>query len=241
MNPALTEQLYVGGELELFDRADQWKQYWISRLRPWIGRSVLEVGAGLGANTVRLRTGEERRWACLEPDPRLVDTLRSRVSEHAACRDCEIYPTTTGGLELAATFDTVLYIDVLEHIEDDGGELRRAAELLGPGGHLIVLSPAHQWLFSEFDRSIGHYRRYTTGMLRALTPDSLRLARAFYLDSVGLLASAANRFLLRQALPNARQLGFWDRCMVPCSRWLDPLTGFQLGKSVVAIWERTSS
>jgi hypothetical protein len=63
--------------------------------------------------------------------------------------------------------------------------------------------------------------------------------KAFYLDSVGLLASAANRLLLKQSLPTARQIQVWDNFMVPCSRLLDPLTGYLAGKSVVAVWERS--
>ena len=60
---------YVGGELDLFAQAQRWKDYWISRLRPFIAGSVLEVGAGIGANTVLLRTQSQARWLCLEPDP----------------------------------------------------------------------------------------------------------------------------------------------------------------------------
>ena len=100
-----------------------------------------------------------------------------------------------------------------------------------------MLSPAHGWLFSPFDHAIGHCRRYTKRMLRKLTATNLNVACAFYLDSVGLLASAANRVLLRQSMPRAGQLRVWDNCMVPCSRVLDALTAYRFGKSVVCIWE----
>src|SRR6185503_3856669 len=126
------------------------------------------------------------------------------------------------------SFDTILYIDVLEHIEDDRRELERAACRLKPGGRIIVLSPAHGWLYSPFDKAIGHCRRYTTTMLRELTPPALRIEKAFYLDSVGLLASSANRLLLKQSMPRPKQLKVWDKLMVPCSRLLDPITGHRL-------------
>ena len=137
-------------------------------------------------------------------------------------------------------FDTILYIDVLEHIDDDGGELQRAAGHLAPGGHLVVLSPAHRWLFSPFDAAIGHFRRYTARDLEALTPAGVERVRTFYLDSVGMLASAANRMFLRQSMPNANQIHCWDNWMIPCSRWVDQLTGYRLGKSVVGIWRKSS-
>ena len=60
----------------------------------------------------------------------------------------------------AAPFDTILYVDVLEHIADDAAELARARRLLTPEGNLVVLAPAHQSLFSPFDAAVGHYRRY---------------------------------------------------------------------------------
>ena len=234
----MSDHTYVGGELELFARAQNWKRYWISRLRPWLGRRVLEVGAGMGANTLLLRTGAEQRWVCLEPDPQLVAKLKESLARSSFTPNSETCIGVVSSLPAQEMFDTILYIDVLEHIEDDRGELARAAEHLEPGGNIIVLAPAHNWLFSEFDRSIGHYRRYTAPMLAALTPSALQPVKSFYLDSVGLLASAANRFILSQALPNVGQIKFWDKVLVPCSRVLDVLTAGRLGKSVVAVWRK---
>lgn len=228
---------YIGGELELFSGAHRWKRYWISKLRQYITGNVLEIGAGIGSNTLFLRNGSESRWICLEPDAELADTLRERIADSPGCRDSEVRVGTIRSLLPNETFDTVLYIDVLEHIEDDTGELKAAAAHLNHGGRLVVMGPAHSWLFSEFDRAIGHYRRYTTRTLSKLTPEGTRLIRSFYLDSVGLLASAANRFALRQPLPKPEQLSFWDRFMIPISRVVDPVTGYRLGKSVVCVWD----
>jgi hypothetical protein len=118
--------------------------------------------------------------------------------------------------------------------------LDQQAMHLRPGGHLIVLAPAHGWLFSRFDRSIGHFRRYSARQLGELTPAGLGLVRSHYLDSVGLLASAANRLALRQSLPTARQIRFWDRVLVPLSRVIDPITWHRVGKSVLCVWTRRS-
>ena len=234
----MSEQTYIGGELELFARAQHWKAYWISQLRPYVRGAVLEVGAGIGANTLILRGDAAGPWVCLEPDPVLVARLKENLAGSPSGRDSEVRLGTIAALAPAEKFDTILYIDVLEHLEDDGEELDRAAAHLNAGGRIIALSPAHGWLFSEFDRSIGHHRRYTAAMLEALTPAELEVERAFYLDSVGLLASAANRFFLHQSLPNARQIRVWDDFMVPCSRFIDPLSAHCLGKSVVCVWRR---
>jgi hypothetical protein len=139
-------------------------------------------------------------------------------------------------LEPAQHFDTVLYIDVLEHIQDDGRELNRAALHLNPGGSLIVLVPAHQSLFTPFDRFIGHFRRYNAASLRACSPAGLKLEKLLYLDSVGLCASIGNKLLLRQSMPSRRQILIWDSVMVPLSRWFDPILGHRLGRSLLAVW-----
>ena len=233
----MSEHTYVGCELELFAQAHHWKAYWASRLRSYIRGSVLEVGAGMGANTLLLRNGAQGRWLCLEPDPQLVAALHRKLAAPSNSQAPEVRTGTVASLETAEVFDTILYIDVLEHIEQDRAELEQAAKHLAQGGRLIALSPAHEWLFSRFDEAIGHYRRYTARDLEALTPSNLRVVKSFYLDSVGLLASAANRFLLHQSLPNAQQIHWWDRMMVPCSRILDPLTGYRLGKSAICVWE----
>ena len=230
---------YVGNELELFAHARNWKQYWSSVVGPCLRGGVLEVGAGLGANTKLLRSHATnvRRWVCLEPDSRLLEQLRASL---AGSGNIEPQLGTVESLPAGEQFDAILYIDVLEHIQDDAAEIRRAAVHLRKGGHLIVLSPAHPWLFSPFDRAIGHYRRYTRKSLAAVAAGvgTLRLERCWYLDGCGLFASAANRVLLRQSLPTVSQILFWDRMLVPMSRFVDPVLLHRFGKSVLAIWKR---
>ena len=138
----------------------------------------------------------------------------------------------------ADRFDTIVYIDVLEHIGNDREELIAAARMLRPGGRIIVLAPAHQRLFTPFDAAIGHFRRYNRRVLREISPPGLRLEQLRYLDSAGLLLSAANLLLLRRSMPAKSQLAFWDRCIIPVSRVLDPCFCGALGKSILGIWRR---
>jgi hypothetical protein len=117
--------------------------------------------------------------------------------------------------------------------------MRQALLRLKTGGKIIVLAPAHPWLFSEFDRKIGHYRRYTKSSLRDCTPPGARLLELYYLDVIGLFASAANRLLLHQSMPTYQQIEFWDRWLVTSSRFIDPLVGFLAGKTVMGVWVKT--
>jgi len=228
---------YIGTELDLFAAVRNWKAYWSAQVRPFLKGDVLEVGAGIGSNTGLLDPGGEGRWVCLEPDPDLAAGLRGNV---AVINGRRKYDTACGTLESlnGQQFDSILYIDVLEHIENDAEELHRAAAHLRPGGSLIVLSPAHQSLFSPFDAEIGHFRRYSRAMVRKISPAGLRLVRVRYLDSAGIAASAANVLLLHQTMPTKAQLHFWDRWMVPVSRVLDRLFLYSVGKSIVAVWQK---
>lgn len=230
---------YVGSELELFEAAVTWKSYVRDQIAPHLGPVVIEVGAGIGSTTRALITGRHERWTCLEPDPEMAARIERSVAEGTLPAFCEAATGTLSGHETAAEpVDAILYIDVLEHIENDAEEVRLASRLLRPGGRLVVLAPAHQWLYSPFDEAIGHHRRYSRSSLSALTCEGLRLTTLRSLDAIGLLASAGNRFLLRDAHPTAAQIRIWDRVLVRASRVVDPVLGYRLGKSVLAVWER---
>lgn len=223
-------QHYQGGELDLFAAATCWKRYVGETLAPHIAGRVAEIGAGIGGNIRFLLNDRVTHWLAVEPDPALAARLGPGVDPRCSARCGSL-----ADLDPGSRFDTILYIDVLEHIADDRGEFAHAAALLAPGGRLIVLAPAHGWLFSAFDAAIGHHRRYNRRSLLARTASTLP-GETFYLDSVGLLASLANRLLLRQSLPTPRQIAFWDGVLVPLSRRLDPLLGRRAGKTVVGIW-----
>src|SRR5579864_1002826 len=190
---------YAGSELALFEKAVHWKRYWRARIAPLVHGDVLETGAGIGANTRLLADLPYRSWTCLEPDAALAAQIELPTGLHRKI---------TGTIaDLTESFDTIIYIDVLEHIEDDAA-------------------------------AMGHFRRYSRASLRNAAPAGLRESKIIYLDAAGLLASAANRLLLRQAMPTERQILAWDRLMIPISRAIDPLFGHRLGKSVLGVWQR---
>jgi hypothetical protein len=234
----VTEREYAGGELELFSAAVHWKQYLASHISPFLGRRVAEIGAGLGATAEILCAQDRDRWVCLEPDVTLAREIESRIARKALPPYCEVIVGTLENLPPDERVDTVLYVDVLEHIEDDRAEVRAAIERLAVGGQLVVLAPAHSWLFTPFDLQVGHYRRYTKRTLEGLMPPTMRRQTLRYLDALGMAASAVNRVLLRQSLPTPRQIRLWDGLLVPCSRAVDPLLNYTIGKSVFGVWRR---
>jgi 2-polyprenyl-3-methyl-5-hydroxy-6-metoxy-1,4-benzoquinol methylase len=227
---------YVGTELDVFAHARNWKAYLRDVASPYLRGDVLEVGGGIGETTCAFLSEAQASWTALEPDVRLASRLQKRVS--SLPRDVRVVAGTIAALHTGPLFDCIVYIDVLEHIERDRDELEAAADRLKPGGTIVVLSPAHQALFTPFDEAIGHYRRYNHRQLAELTPAGTRLIRLRYLDSVGLILSLGNRLLLRSASPTVKQVVFWDRFCIPAARRTDPLFAWRLGKSILAVWQR---
>jgi protein-L-isoaspartate O-methyltransferase len=124
---------YVWPELGLFAEAKRWKAYWASEVAPFLGQTVLEVGAGLGANTAVLCGSRHTRWVCLEPDESMARALLAKEGAGQLPPVCSMVRGTVETLPGDDLFDGILYADVLEYTDDDRAELARAALHLGPG------------------------------------------------------------------------------------------------------------
>lgn len=227
---------YQGDELVLFQYAKNWKKYFSKQIAPYINGHVLEAGAGIGSTTLLLNNGTPAKWLLMEPDKEMSAILETMISAKKLAGNCKIQTGTID--QLTEKFDSILYIDVLEHIESDREEINKAAALLNDGGHLIVLSPAFQFLYNPFDKAIGHYRRYNKKMLRQLTPETLKLLNCKYYDSAGYFAALVNKLLLRQKYPTIKQVLFWDRWIIPVSRITDKLLFNSFGKSIISVWKK---
>lgn len=228
---------YEGSELETFAKAVNWKKYYVSFLKPYIKGHVLEVGAGIGGTTVFMCDGSQTSWICLEPDDKLSKQITQKIKKKQLPGCCKLFTGMLSDMPKKRQFDSILYIDVIEHIENDSKELQLAVKYLKPKGFLIIVVPAHQWLYSPFDKSIGHYRRYNKKMLKSVIPAGLEQKKLIYLDSAGLLASSSNK-ILKQDYPTERQVLFWDRVIVSISKFTDKIFRYLLGKEVIGIWQK---
>jgi 2-polyprenyl-3-methyl-5-hydroxy-6-metoxy-1,4-benzoquinol methylase len=137
---------YVGHELDIFAHARNWKSYWTSRIRRYVHGDVLEVGAGIGANTNQLQNSDVKRWVCLEPDPMLASQLSKSVG---GLGHCSVQVGTVSKIT-GQSFDSILYIDVLEHIEQD------LARSISPSATSGVIRRKH---YSRAARGNSSFRR----------------------------------------------------------------------------------
>jgi SAM-dependent methyltransferase len=132
-------------------------------------------------------------------------------------------------------FDSVVYVNVLEHIEDDRAELALAHRALRPGGHLLVYVPALSFLYSDLDRSVGHFRRYQKKQLVGLARQSgFTVVSARYFDMLGILPWFVVYVLLKKTI-RPGDVSLYDRLVVPVMRSLEGIIAPPIGKNLLLI------
>jgi SAM-dependent methyltransferase len=203
--------------LRRMDFARNYNRWLLARAQPFLGRRVLDAGAGSGTFTDRL--ADEHEVVALEPEPAFAEALRARYDGRQNVTVVEGDAT-----ELDSTsncFDSVVCFNLLEHVADHESILARFRSVLVPGGSLLLVVPAHPALFGSMDRTVGHVRRYTRaqvdGVLRnaGFVPAEVRYVNP--IGAVGWLVFA--RFLRRTYVPEG-PLRLYDR-FVPLLRLLD--------------------
>lgn len=228
-----TADAELAATLDNLDGADNYAGWIFELIEPHLGDEVLEVGAGHGTFTEMLAR-KAKRVVASDISERCVGRLRDRFSADSSVE------VLHGSIDSAATngpFDSVILINVLEHIEDDDGALRElAGSLLKPGGRVVLWVPAFSLLYSDFDRKIGHYRRYGMSALRTQLSDAgYDVQDIRYVNAVGAIAWLMFARILRRTPTNGTLVKVFDKYFVPVlnrieRRWRPPF-----GQSVLAV------
>lgn len=226
---------YAGHDLEAMTAAVRYHRWIIEEISPFVGRRVAEIGAGVGSVAELLLSAipSPERLTLVEPSPAMFRTLSRRF------RGVPGVVCLNGTLaELVEPVDTLLYLNVLEHVKDDAAEVKRAAVTLTPGGHLILFVPALSCLYSKFDRSIGHYRRYGMRELKKIVVEGgFDIVSARYFDIVGIIP-----WYLLFVVMGKRGLGgsvsLYDRIVVPVMRRVEKLFTPPVGKNILLVGRR---
>lgn len=224
--------------LDALECAPRFNQWMYESVRPWLGRRVAELGAGKGNLSDFFRRHENVLLTDYRED--YLDGLRRRFAETPALQYAKLDMTQSGDYEALRPFDpdTVVFLNVLEHIENDELVLRRLHEVLSPASRVIVLVPYNMRLYSEFDRELGHFRRYGKGELEGkLQAAGFRLVRQRFFNKVGVLAwYVANTLGGRRAL-TPTQLKVYN-FLTPLFQTLEPFLPIS-GLSTIVVAEKT--
>jgi len=211
--------------------------------RPFLGKRIVEVGAGSGSFSELILETRPQSLDSIEPSsnmyPLLAEHLQAIDSNHIAHAYQGTLIENVESIRTAGAPDSIIYVNVLEHIEDDARELAAMNSLLRPGGHALIFVPAMSWLMGSMDRQLGHFRRYTTSDL----PDKCRNAGfkirlCSYFDLLGIVPWWVKYCLLHSSTMEPSAVRFYDRYVVPFSRSFEGVIGHPIGKNVILVAEK---
>ena len=225
---------YPGKELELFDKASFWRNYLCLYVKKFIGKKILEVGAGIGSFTETYKK-DNAEITLSEIDKSNYDFLKKKFF---ADKNISIENKLVEKFD--NSFDTIIYMSVLEHIEDDHKEIETAISKLNINGHLIICVPAHNYMFSNFDKEIGHFRRYEIKFFNNLKIKNAKIIKCYFLDSMGHLIYFVNKLIFsKEVYPSKIKIFIWDKIFIPLTFFLDFLTFYKFGKNIICIIKKT--
>jgi 2-polyprenyl-3-methyl-5-hydroxy-6-metoxy-1,4-benzoquinol methylase len=227
----------VGAEtLEQLSGAERYNRWMFDRLRRWVGRRVVEIGSGIGNLSAFLVEGDCERLVLTDTREEYLDRLRTRFAKHPNVAVARLYLPNELGTLTGQHFDTIICLNVLEHVEDDSGALQAMRRMLAPKGRLILLVPALPALYGTMDKALGHHRRYQRAPLTSLLQATgFKVAHVEYFNLAGVPGWwFAGRVLRRPMIP-AGSLKLYD-ALVPLFR-LERLLPWRVGQSLIAIGE----
>jgi SAM-dependent methyltransferase len=200
--------------------AHNYNAWLLQRAQPYLGPRVLDIGAGIGTFTVEL-AGLAEDVVALEPDPEEAALLSARFADDDRV---SVLQCTAAGLPAdELPFDAAICFNVLEHVRDDVEALGAIHARLQPGGHLLLLVPAHPALYGETDRAVDHVRRYDGPTLRrSVDAAGFELVELRHVNPVGAVGWAVSSRLLKRSELPAGPLALYDR-LVPLLKALDRL------------------
>tara|TARA_B100001287_G_C22629128_1_gene504138 strand:- start:545 stop:1234 length:690 start_codon:yes stop_codon:yes gene_type:complete len=222
---------YDGFELEHFDSASNFRRYQISFIKKFLVGSLLEVGAGKGGLATKYMD-LSNDITLIEPDKKLFNFLKKKFKK----KKLSIQNISIN--KIKRKFDVIMYFDVLEHIKRDLQEIKLASKKLNKNGYLIFSVPAFQIFYSDFDRLVGHFKRYNKNdFLQFSKKNDLEITKLVYYDSIGFLFLILNKiFSLKQN--NIKSKVFLWNLLIPISKILDILTFNTFGKSLLCVFKK---
>jgi 2-polyprenyl-3-methyl-5-hydroxy-6-metoxy-1,4-benzoquinol methylase len=223
--------------LEIFSGAPEVNRWLFDKINGFLRGEILEIGSGIGnisgfllSEQSAVYLSDLRQEYCLRLEKKFHSHPHLRGIYHL---DLSLPDFKTRYSDLLETFDTVITLNVVEHIQDDQSAIENAKTLLRIGGKLIVLVPAIPGLYNSLDRHLGHFRRYTKTELRELIEKTgLKFGGCRYFNAAAIPGWWYSGSLLKEKIVTPSKLRFFNR-MVPLFRIIDPLLSPFTGISLI--------
>jgi SAM-dependent methyltransferase len=224
--------------------AANYRRWILQRLKPFLGKHIVEVGAGIGSLSELLLDLNPESLTLLEPSANVYPLLVQKIS---SIDKGGLATTHQGGLadvfanneSSLARPDSAVYVNVLEHIEDDQAELRLAHSVLAPGGHVLIFVPANRWLMGSVDRLLGHFRRYTLDELtEKCVAAGFTVRFAAHFDFFGIAPWWLKYCVLQSERVEPTAVWLYDRWVVPFAQKLEKAIAPPIGKNLIVVGEK---
>ena len=225
---------YPGKELEIFDKAEIFRKYIFFKIKKYFKNNIFEVGAGIGSFTVEYFE-KFKNIHISDLDEENFKILKSKFSNEQIKISKEKISDTS------SKYNTIVYLNVLEHIKEDIREIDLAVSKLNIGGHLIILVPAHQKLFSKFDEAVGHCKRYDMSFFKNVKNSKIKIQSAIFLDMFGYFLYFLNKIFFREEVyPSKKKIFIWDKIFTPITILFDFITFYKFGKNILCVYKKIS-
>ena len=218
---------------ERFDSANFHIKYCLKFMNKYLKGNILEVGAGCGSFTKHYQNKEITSITLTELDQTNILNLNKKFDSN---KKIKIIRKNIDQIE--EKFDVIIYLHVLEHIKHDQNEINEASKRLNKNGVLIIMVPAHQKMYSNLDRAVGHFRRYEADFFYKKF-EFLELSNIKFLDSMGYFLYYLNKFFFKKEVyPSKLKIFIWDKIFTPLSIVADFVLRYKFGKCILAIYKK---
>jgi SAM-dependent methyltransferase len=229
--------VYVGKDLEAMSFAVNYHKWILEEFRPFLGKKLVEVGAGTGSFSEMLVAEKPENLALIEPSE-MFNFLEQNISQIETAATVNYYNAifSEAADKLIAKPDTIIYCNVLEHIEDDAAELQKVYETLETGGHCLIFVPAFMSLYGAFDEKVGHFRRYIKNELEEKARIAgFKIVKSKYFDFAGIFPWYIKYKLLKSDSLESGAVTAYDKFAVPVTKQFERFLKFPVGKNILMV------
>ena len=226
-------EIYPKVVTERFDNANLHINYCLKFIKKYLKGDILEVGAGCGSFTKNYLNKSINSVTLTELDQKNILDLKEKFKKNT---NIKILNKTIE--EVDEKFDSIIYLHVLEHIKNDEQEILNATKRLNKNGFLIIMVPAHQKIYSNLDRAVGHFRRYEIEFFNK-NFKSLKKINIKFLDTMGYFLYLFNKFFFKKEVyPSKFKIFIWDKIFTPLTIIVDFIFRYRFGKCILVIYKK---
>ena len=216
--------------LDIFDSANVWIKYVHFLNRKYYKNNFLEIGAGIGSFTDKYKRNIKNIFLT-EIDKNNLNILKKKYQN-----DTNVTILESEVTKISQKFNTICHFNVLEHVKEDKEEIINCLNKINKDGYLIILAPAHNELYGNLDREVGHYRRYQKSFFKNLNLSDGKIVELKYMDCMGYILYYMNKLIYKnETYPSSLKIFIWDKIFTPITILLDFLTAYRFGKNVLCV------